>query len=321
MTGPDTAELAERLRSFATLTVPELPLPGRGRTEARFAELQRIGRADLSVVRLCEAHADALAILADAGRAPAEGATYGVWAARSRDEVVEASRPDHCWHLTGRKPWCTGATIVSHALVTAEGPDGPLLVELALDAPGVEVASRPWTATAFAATDTATLVFDLDVADDQIVGAAGSYLERPGFWHGASGVAACWAGGLLAVVDHASPWWRSDPHATAHRAACDAQAWAVTELVAAAGRAADAAPDDAADARRTALRLRHLVDVAVADVITRIRRGCGPAPFAYDEGLARTVGELELYVRQCHAERDLEALGRAVEPEPVDPAR
>ncbi len=179
--------------------------------------------------------------------------------------------------------------------------------------PGTTVAATPWTPPAFDATGTATIAVDVTLPAAAQVGAPASYLDRPGFWHGATGVAACWVGGLVGLADRAASWWRSDAHALAHRAAVDAQAWAVTELVAAAGRDADAHPTDAARAHRTALRVRHLVDAAVADVLTRVRRGCGPAPFAFDAGIGRHAAELELYVRQCHAERDLEALGRLLD--------
>jgi hypothetical protein len=36
--------------------------------------------------------------------------------------------------------------------------------------------------------------------------------------------------------------------------------------------------------------------------------GSGPALLAYDEAIAQRYAELTLYIRQCHAERDLEAL-------------
>jgi hypothetical protein len=37
----------------------------------------------------------------------------------------------------------------------------------------------------------------------------------------------------------------------------------------------------------------------------------GPAPLAFDEDHARRVADLELYLRQHHAERDLARLGEA----------
>lgn len=306
----DTVELRRELEVFARDVAPQLPVPGRGATADRFSVLGDIARRDLSVARLCEAHADALAILADSDRTAPRRAAFGVWAARSRDEVITATRRGDGWRLTGRKPWCTGAGIVSHALLTAESDQGPLLFQVTLDDPGIEVAERPWSAPAFEATDTVTLELDLTVAIDDQVGGPGSYLDRPGFWHGATGVAACWGGGIVGLSERAASWWRRDPHASAHRAAVDAQAWAAPELIAAAGRDADAHPADAPRAHRNALRVRHLIDTAATDALEHVRRGCGPAPFAFSAEFGRHAAELELYIRQCHAERDLEALAQ-----------
>jgi alkylation response protein AidB-like acyl-CoA dehydrogenase len=311
MTGPRGHHLRAELRDFAEQQAPQLPLPGRGATPDRFAALAELGRGDLSVTRLCEAHADALAIMADAGHEPPEGATFGVWAARGRTQVVEATRLEDGWHLRGEKPWCSGVGSVSHALVTAEAEEGAVLVSVPVEADGIEVTDRPWAAPAFAELGTVTLAFDVTVPLSDQIGAVRSYLDRPGFWHGASGVAACWAGGLAGLVERAEPWWRNDPHAAVHRAALEALAWAVSELVAATGRDIDAHPSDTGRAHVSALRLRHLVDDAVTEGLMRFRRACGPAPFAFDEELGRHVAELELYVRQSHAERDLEALSVA----------
>ena len=44
-----------------------LPLPGGGRTRERWAALAELAGEDLSVARLAEGHADALAILAELG--------------------------------------------------------------------------------------------------------------------------------------------------------------------------------------------------------------------------------------------------------------
>ncbi|MDP8978857.1 MAG: hypothetical protein M3N17_09875 [Actinomycetota bacterium] len=45
----------------------DLPLPGDGSTWARFRGLAELAAADLSVARLAEGHADATAILVEAG--------------------------------------------------------------------------------------------------------------------------------------------------------------------------------------------------------------------------------------------------------------
>ena len=51
----------------------DLPLPGGGRTWERWAVLADLAGEDLSLARLSEGHADALAILAELGRRPAAG--------------------------------------------------------------------------------------------------------------------------------------------------------------------------------------------------------------------------------------------------------
>ena len=55
-------------------------------------------------------------------------------------------------------------------------------------------------------------------------------------------------------------------------------------------------------------RVRHVVDVLVADITTRAARAVGPAPLAYLPDLHRVLAETDLYRRQCHAERDLAEL-------------
>ena len=60
-----------------------LPLPGSGRTRERWAALADLAGEDLSLARLAEGHADALAILAELGAALLLAASrWGVWAAQ-----------------------------------------------------------------------------------------------------------------------------------------------------------------------------------------------------------------------------------------------
>jgi hypothetical protein len=41
-------------------------------------------------------------------------------------------------------------------------------------------------------------------------------------------------------------------------------------------------------------------------------RATGPALLAFDAALAQRYAELTLYIRQCHAERDLQSLAECV---------
>ena len=71
----------------------DLPLPGSGRTRERWAAFADLAGEDLSLVRLAEGHADAVAILAELGvsRVPA-GSRWGVWAANPPGPSLEATR-------------------------------------------------------------------------------------------------------------------------------------------------------------------------------------------------------------------------------------
>ena len=53
-----------------------------------------------------------------------------------------------------------------------------------------------------------------------------------------------------------------------------------------------------------------MVEAAVDEAITRTGRALGPGPLCQDAQHAQRVADLTIYVRQSHAERDLEVLGR-----------
>jgi hypothetical protein len=54
------------------------------------------------------------------------------------------------------------------------------------------------------------------------------------------------------------------------------------------------------------------VEAACSDVLQRTGRAFGPRPLAFDSKVSQRYQELELYIRQSHAERDLEALGKGM---------
>ena len=289
----------------------DLPLPGGGETGRRLEALAEFARRDLSAGRLIEAHADACAILAEASHEAPDG-LFGVWASEGPSSRVLAAPESHGWRLDGMKQYCSGLGIVDHALVTARGPDGNLLFLVSLDRPGIAFDGSTWRTDALAATATGTVTIeDLRLPPSHLVGDPGFYLERPGFWHGAVGVAACWAGGAAAVAEAFRESEREDAHTFAHAGAVEAERWSIGALLDAAAREIDGDPLDASGrARVRALVVRHLVERACRDVIDRAGRALGPGPLALDEEHRRRVADLTLYIRQHHAERDLEQLGR-----------
>ncbi len=301
-------DLERRARAALRSHAWELPHPGGGATGLRHRALAAIAREDLSLARIAEAHTDARAILAEAGCAPRPGdVLYGVWASDGPQSRVTAQRRDGHWRLEGLKQYCSGASFCEAALVSAYAGDALLLFDVEIAVPTLRVQASTWATPALGDTATCPVAFHgVAIPDERCIGGANWYLERPGFWHGAIGPAACWAGGSLSLLDALRREGRRDPHALAHWGAIEATSWGMAALLDQAATEIDADPGDhGGTARRRALMLRHLIERGCADVLDRFGRATGPALLAFDDGVARQYAALVLYLRQCHAERDL----------------
>jgi hypothetical protein len=314
----DPAVAVSVIRALVAAGALDLPLPGSGRSRERLRALSRLGELDLTVGRLGEAHADAVAIAAElGGTAPEPGEVWGVWAAEpptARVKATAPSRPGEPWRLDGRKAWCSGAGICSRALLTAHAEDGPRLFAVDLRAPGVAPVDDAWPVAALRGSDTRSV--DFSSVDAVAVGGPGRYVDRPGFWHGAVSVAAVWYGGAVAIARallQANERRALDDLGLMHLGAVDAAVGGARAALDAAAVAFDSDPRDhtgrvAAVARRT----RAVVEAAATETIDRVGRALGAAPLALDAAHARRVADLQLYLRQSHADRDLAALGRLV---------
>lgn len=292
----------------------ELPLPGSGQTAHRWRRLAELTEADVVAGRIAEAHTDAVAILAELrGPDPKPGQLWGVWAAESSDAALRASGYSGEVTVDGTKVWCSGAGICTHALVTAR-VDHERRGLFAVDLADHRVRPLPstWRNAGMADSDTRSVQFS--AAPAIAVGLPGDYLDRPGFWHGAIGVGACWLGGARAV---AAPLYERaardsvDPHTLAHLGAVDAAIAAAEATLQWAACRIDADPlNRDGRAELIARRVRAVVETAVEEAIGRTGRALGPGPLAQDAKHAATVADLTMYVRQSHGERDLAQLGR-----------
>jgi len=313
-------------QAFAALVAGEtltLPRPGGGNTADRFIALAEVAAVDLSLGRLAEGHADAVAILAEADRQPPPAAVMGVWAARRPDADLAATRQGEGWRVRGRKPWASGARTLTHALVTAATDDGDCLFQVPVNGDDVTVVAETWPAVGMARSDSADVELDVVVARDALVGPPGWYVDRPGFWFGSVGVAACWVGGAVGLVralraDLAGR--RADPHQLAHLGAAMARCTSMARDIGWAAGRIDADPSDPERAiRQVALEVRHLVENGCLEVLVHVGRAGGAAPLCQDAAQSRRMADLPVYIRQHHAEHDAEALGRFYLTGRVDP--
>lgn len=309
-----------RLDRLIRAGLDRLPLPGSGATLLRWQALSAVATAGLSLAKLYEGHTDALAIFEELGViGPGElvSASWGVWAAEApqgrallENEFVER---DGVVRLHGAKCWCSGAAGASDALLTAWHPDGrgPPLVCVNLRQPRVRVSDAAWQAVGMAGS--ASLDVEFQGAIARLVGAPGDYLDRPGFWHGGAGIAACWYGGTLAianalrtVVNQAAPSGRS-PFRLAALGRVDLALQATAALLRDSAAWIDANPT--ADASAVALRARLGAEECATRVLAEVGRALGATPFCRDARFARAAADLPVFIRQSHAERDLAALG------------
>jgi alkylation response protein AidB-like acyl-CoA dehydrogenase len=292
----------------------ELPFPGGGETLERWRCFEVLGSHDLSLARLTEGHADALAILHEAGaESPGGRARLGVWAAGPLDGVT-ARRTAKGWCLSGVRRWCSGAAVLTHALVTAAVDGLPMLFLVPLDRPGVRPLAGVWQAVGMAESGTDDVEFrGVQLGSDGLVGGPNFYLQREGFWLGAVGVAAVWLGGAQGVARALESVTRET---SAHRLAHLGAVWSrLTWLERGLADLADRVDQAGLRGRELELLARSFrveVETGASEVLARTGRATGAEPLGHDRAHARLVADLPVYLRQSHAESDLEALGRLV---------
>ena len=310
--GRELRALAE-LREIAAQRGAVLPKPGSGGTAARFAALASWATRDLSLARLVEGHMDALAILEEAGREPDPSATYGVWAARQPTGGTTARLTAHGWCLTGEKAFCSGSTHLDRALVTADSDDGYRLfdVRVAENVTAVHVGS--WPAVGMADSLSETLDFGgPPVPASCAIGSPDFYLDRPGFWFGATGVAACWYGGARGLVQEVLTGIGKNPSelVLAELGHAGAHIDLMRRVIDSAAREIDDDPwDRAGDAKRRALVIRHAVHHAAQQVLVHIAAAGGARPFCLNAEQAQRVADLYVYLAQYHGPHDANVLG------------
>ncbi len=286
-----------------------LPAPGKGHTAHLWEALATLGAVDLTVARSVEPHLDALAILDEE-----RDGTWGVWAAEGPGVRLRAAPTPDGATLSGRKPWCSLAADLTHALVTAWVDDERRqLFAVDLRQPGVTAVDAPWVSRGLSAVRSTPVDFDGAVATP--VGEPGWYLRRDGFAWGGIGVAAIWYG---ASVGLARRIWRQaaerelDQVGQLHLGRVDVALTAASSVLLGAAQAVDSGDAAGDDGMLLALRVRQVVADAAESVLLAADHALGPGPLTTEEEHAARVADLRVYLRQHHAERDTATLGRLV---------
>lgn len=225
--------------------------------------------------------------------------------------------------LSGTMRFCSGAPLLDRALTTCRNEAGELvLLDLGVGGPQLRPVAGSWPALGMDASASLDIeVDDLPTDASSVIGPPGFYLERTGLHLGGIGVAAVWLGGLQGLLDATTRVLGDrtpDDHGLAHLGTVSvAVESAAATLVTAARRLGRArlAPDTGLCAlptdelARIALICRSAVEAAVGVGVQRLPRVVGPVALGRDGDFAHRLADLEVFIRQHHAERDLARLG------------
>jgi alkylation response protein AidB-like acyl-CoA dehydrogenase len=303
---PEALQLATSLADLR-------PFVGAGRTHDLWEALATLGSEDVGLVRAVEPHIDAITILTQAGRQFGPSDTFGVFAAEGPGVRLAASAAAGRWQLDGVKAWCSLASVLSHALVTAWVSDADRRLFLVdLRQPGVAVDDTAWSARGLQEIPSGPVSFRAVAAEP--VGEPGWYLQRRGFAWGGMSVAACWFGGAVGVgrrlLESARRRSSDDPLQLMHLGAVDARLAESRTVLADAASQLDGGGSRSDDL--LAQRVRATVARTCEEVLQQVGHALGPGPLATDPAHAKRVADLGLYIRQHHAERDDVSLGRRI---------
>lgn len=318
------AEALDTLSELVTSTEPlqrrlsalqdRTGLSGASPASEQWEALAAVATIDLAVARMLEPHIDALRILHEAGAAPPGAeSTWGVFAAEAPGATLRAvPAADGEVVLEGTKAWCSLASELSHAIVTARIGQQRQAFAVSLTHPGVHPSAEAWPSLGLSEIPSGAVTFDSVPAVP--VGPPGWYLERPGFAWGGIRVAACWFGGALGLARGAADRHADRPHHSPLGAMTlgqlDGEITAARAVLAHAARAVDADDDLPGDeAWALALRVRNVVYRCAQRIQILSRELAGPAALTGDRSFAKADADLTVYLSQHHGPRDEAALG------------
>ncbi len=270
--------------------------------------LRLLGRANLSLGRLIEAHINAIRLIThygtpaqaqDAAEAARAGHLFALWVTDAPGEPPLTLTARHT--LEGAKAPCSGAGHATRALVTAETPAGTVMLAVS-PPPGARASHEAWRTTGMRAAANGRMELT-GLTPGAPIGAPGDYLRQPDFSAGAWRTSAVTLGGLeaLTAAFRAALAARSrteNPHQRARVGeALIAQETARLWI----RRAAHCAENPDADPGDTAAIVnlaRIAAETATLAAIQIVQRGLGMAAFREGTLTALLFRDLAIYLRQ-----------------------
>lgn len=272
--------------------------------------LRLVGRGNLSVGRLYEAHVNVLRLVMRYGtrsqrrRAAAaarDGRLFGLWVTDAPEAPVVLT-DDRVLH--GAKSPCSGAGHIGNALVTAQlASDGThmLLIELP---PGQPADENGWPMQGMrAACNGCVSLEHIAVGHEALIGDAGAYLRQPEFSGGAWRGMAVALGGMEALVAEQRRMLKGNGRAAEElQRARIGQSLIALETarmwVRRAAVLAESGTNDSGDVANGVNLARIAVEAAGLEIIRLAQRGLGLSGFRTGTLAELLLRDLATYLRQ-----------------------
>jgi alkylation response protein AidB-like acyl-CoA dehydrogenase len=272
--------------------------------------LRILGRGNLSVGRIFEAHVNALRLInrygtdaqaRGAANDALEGNLFGLWVTDASDAPVRQTAD---LVLIGAKNPCSAAGHATRALVVALTPSGESRMVVIKLAEGERADLSGWNAHGMRATTSGRMTLDgIRVGSEALVGAAGDYLRQPDFSAGAWRASAVTLGGLEALIAAMRSQLVTRGRAgDAHQRVRVGEALIAQETArlwiqraAQLGEANEGCSDDIANTVNLA---RIATEAAGLDVIRIVQRALGLAAFQRGSIVELVLRDLAVYLRQ-----------------------
>lgn len=339
----------------ASLTAPTIPEsygglglgPYRGDVFTLWMMTKEIARADLSLARCWEGHANSLVLLdgmADEAQrrrwfpgVVERGETWVAWSgepqARAPGDTsrfgTTLERVNDGYRLNGKKAFCTSAGGATWALllVSTAGPGGArhatgaaadtvLLAACDLRDPSVRVDPRWWDPIGMRATVSHVVEFEnTHIPDENIIGTPGQYLREGWQTCFVPHYASSFLGAAEAAYDYAIDYIRcqhktDDPYVQHHVAK---MAVAVETAHLWLRHVATLWESGAyAEAQVAGSRARHLVEHLALETVDHAVRACGARALNRPSPVERIVRDLSMYVRHDNDDQVLATIGKSV---------
>ncbi len=269
--------------------------------------LRLLGRGNLSVGRLYEAHVNALRLIMRLGspslrRQAAEdalaGHLFGLWVTDAPNDPLRLARDGT---LTGGKAPCSGAGHASRALITAAS-DGQTTLHVVALPPGTRADLSGWDAHGMRASLSGAMDLTGLTAGPPL-GQPGDYLRQPDFSAGAWRTSAVTLGGIEALVAELRAQLLArhrdqDPHQRARVGEALIAQETARLWVRRAALLGEANEGDAGDIANTINLARLAVEAAALEALRIVQRALGMGAFRGGTLSELLFRDLAMYLRQ-----------------------